>query len=183
MGAVRDGELIRKYLETKDVSHVRVLFERYESQLLGYLIRLLQNRHDAEDALQEAFCKALRALPDYRESNQFKSWIYRIAHNEAMNILRSRGKVELQAEPIESEVSGYANDATVEMIQREDLEQLEQAIAELPDAERRVVIMRMKSGLAFKEIAVIEGCSINTVLGRMHNAKGRLSEKLREVTS
>lgn len=175
MRPVSDAELIQKYLETKDVVHVRTLLERYESQLLGYLIRILNGRHDAEDALQETFCKALRALPKYRESNQFKSWIYRIAHNEAMNVIRARGRVELREQPVEPEATDLANAAT-DLIAREDLDQLEDAITQLPDAERRVVMMRMKSDLAFKEIAKIENCSINTVLGRMHNAKKRLRE-------
>lgn len=173
-----DSELIRKYLETKDVEHLRVLFERYESQLLGYLIRILNHRQDAEDALQEAFCKAIRALPKYQETNQFKAWIHRIAHNEAMNLLRRRQRIQDEPEVLErAEAEG--GDVASQLIQQEDLQLLDRAIEELPDVERRVVMMRLKSDLPFKEIAKIEGCSINTVLGRMHNAKSRLRTKLK----
>lgn len=173
-----DSELIRIYLETKEVEHLRVLFERYESQLLGYLIRILNHRQDAEDALQEAFCKAIRGLPNYKETNQFKAWIHRIAHNEAMNLIRKRGRIREEPEILEN-AEAEGSDVSAQLIRQEDQQLLEQAIARLPEAERRVVLMRLKSDLPFKEIAQIESCSINTVLGRMHNAKTRLRAQLK----
>ncbi|MEM7010088.1 MAG: sigma-70 family RNA polymerase sigma factor [Verrucomicrobiota bacterium] len=173
-----DASLICRFRQDGDTLAIRTLFERYESQLKGYLMRILSSPHDAEDALQEAFCKALKSLSGYRESNRFKSWLFRIAHNEAMNIIRRRGRTELREEPPEPNDS--MDDASTTLMQREDHQALETAIRDLPETERRVVLLRMKSGLTFKEIAELECCSINTVLGRMHNAKKRLRVALVE---
>ncbi|MEM0968362.1 MAG: sigma-70 family RNA polymerase sigma factor [Verrucomicrobiota bacterium] len=172
-----DSDLIGQYRENGEVSALRTLLERYESSLLGFLIKTLRQRQDAEDALQEAFCKAIKGLPTYRDNQQFKSWIFRIARNEAMNVIRKRGKHELRenVEPTAVEESPSAQET---LIRREDAALLERAIARLPEGERRVVIMRLQNNLPFKEIAAIEGCSINTVLGRMHNAKRRLRRQL-----
>ena len=80
-----DAEQLRRYLRTGDPTAAEALFAPYQQPLFNYLRGFLPRHHDAEDALQETYYRALRALPNYREENQFRAWLYRIAHNVAMD--------------------------------------------------------------------------------------------------
>ncbi len=178
-----DKQLVRRFSASEDLEAVQILFGRYESPVFGYLVRLLSNQHDAEDCLQETFSKALQALGRYREQNTFKSWLYRIAHNEAINVIRKRGKAVLSEDPIQLSESADVSDipsVSDRLIEAEERRSLEVAIQKLPELEREVLLLRLKSDLSFKSIAEVTGCPLNTVLGRMHNAKKRLRRFLEE---
>ena len=88
-----ESDLIRLYLRQGEVEAVKELFASYEDGLFRYLWQMLRHQQDSEDALQETFRKALKALPGYREENHFKSWLFRIGHNTALDVIRRRKKV------------------------------------------------------------------------------------------
>ena len=85
-----DSFLIRKYCNESDGDAAIELLKQYERPLYQYIWQMLQQQQDCEDVMQETFRKALRALPDYREENHFKSWLFRIGRNEAVDIIRRR---------------------------------------------------------------------------------------------
>jgi len=178
---VTDAEQIERYLQTGDPAAAEALFTTHQQPLFNYLRTFLPRHHDAEDALQETFYRALRALPNYREKCQFRAWLYRIAHNVAISLLRRDQRQQTQPDfaelpaPLESVWETAAN--------RDDLDHIERAIALLPAAEREVLILRLRSDLPFREIAELTGAPLNTVLGRMHNARHRLKSALIEPAS
>ncbi len=156
---------------------VETLFGRYQDPIYGFLVSMLRESHDAEDVLQETFFKALRGLKNYREQQQFKAWIYRIARNEALTLIRKRSRMTPQEDPYQAAQMTEVDPSVQprEQVEKaEALESLEAALAELPAVEREVVLLRIKADIPFKEIAALMDCSVNTVLGRMHNAKKRL---------
>ncbi|MEM8955255.1 MAG: RNA polymerase sigma factor [Verrucomicrobiota bacterium] len=182
-----EAELIQRFQNDRDLSAAEALLTGYENRLYQYLYRVLGHRQDAEDALSETFGKALRGLEKYEERCQFKSWIFRIAHHEAINVIRRRERVVVQEEPakiLEESGAGGGVGGEARFLERlmtkERLEQLRRAIPRLPVAEREVLLLRMKSELSFKEIAEVTDSPLNTVLGRMHNAKKRLRELILE---
>ena len=132
--------------------------------------------------MQETFRKALRALPDYREENHFKSWLFRIGRNEAIDIIRRRRRTIVAEAP--EGLSGGVEDIVSlpgprELIEeKESVQALMRAIALLPEKEKEVVAMRTQGELSFKEIAKIVGAPIGTVLARMHAAKKKLKSLL-----
>ncbi|MEM7603150.1 MAG: RNA polymerase sigma factor, partial [Verrucomicrobiota bacterium] len=90
---VNENELIQRYLRHGDRQAVSDLFTAYEDLLFRYLWQMLKHQQDSEDALQETIRKALEALPRYREESHFKSWLFRIGHNTALDQIRRRRKV------------------------------------------------------------------------------------------
>ena len=132
--------------------------------------------------MQETFRKALRALTDYREENHFKSWLFRIGRNEAIDIIRRRRRM-IVAEAPEEYLGGVQDTESLpgarELIEeRESVQALMRAIALLPEKEKEVVAMRTQGELPFREIAKIIGAPIGTVLARMHAAKKKLKSLL-----
>ena len=79
---MEDSVLIERFLRSGDLDAAEELLGRYEQELYNYLRQMLRHSQDSEDAMQEAFARALRALPRYREESHFKSWLFRIGHNE-----------------------------------------------------------------------------------------------------
>jgi RNA polymerase sigma-70 factor (ECF subfamily) len=173
---VEDSTLIERFCRGGDLRAAGELLGRYERELYNYLWQMLRHTQDSEDALQETFAKALRALPRYREENHFKSWLFRIGHNEGLNVIRRRKRAgALPEAELELETASAA-DAQVEVAERASA--LHEAIGALPDAERQVVVMRLQSEMPFREIAEVVGAPLGTVLARMHAAKRRLKEML-----
>jgi RNA polymerase sigma-70 factor (ECF subfamily) len=179
---VDDSLLIRKYCSEGDGDAATELLKRYERALYQFIWQMLHQQQDCEDAMQETFRKALRALPDYREENHFKSWLFRIGRNEAVEIIRRRRRTIVAEVPEEYLDEGHDVEllpgARELMEEKERLQALEQAVALLPGKEREVVAMRVQGELSFKEIAQIVGAPIGTVLARMHAAKKRLKPLL-----
>ena len=177
-----DSFLIRKYCNEGDGDAAIELLKQYERPLYQYIWQMLQQQQDCEDVMQETFRKALRALPDYREENHFKSWLFRIGRNEAVDIIRRRRRT-IVAEAPEEYLGGVQDIVSLpgarELIEeRESVQALMRAIALLPEKEKEVVAMRTQGELSFKEIAEIVGAPIGTVLARMHAAKKRLKSLL-----
>jgi len=159
-----------------------MLLRRYEGDVYGYLVRLLGNRHDAEDAAQNTFVGVVRSLSRYRERGTFKSWLFRIAHREGTRVLRRRrrshehlglhGAAALDAMPSD------AATPDCDLISHEDAARVRAALERLPDKEREVVVLRAFSELTFKEIATVTRCPIGTALARMRRATQRLRKWL-----
>lgn len=135
------------------------LMERYEAPLLRYLMRLTGwASEEVEDILQEAFIKAYRNLNDYDSSLKFSAWMYRITHNQAIDVLRRH-----TASPVRFEWSledmarliPAANDTQAEIVTQEKLEALRQAIASLPERYREVLMLRFLEEKSYEEIVDI----------------------------
>lgn len=156
------------------------LYQRYERPLFGYLLRMLGNRQQAEDVFQQTWMKAIKALPHYREQQRFGSWLFGIGHHAAIDEIRKKN-----TQTIDEGASALLEQQLVELdtpetvlLSHETQHRLHNAIARLPVAQKSVVMMRLNGGLSFKEIADLEKCSINTVLGRMHYAIKNLKKML-----
>lgn len=124
------------------------IFRRYHQPLYRFCLAIVGNPEDAQDALQNTMIKVLRALPGEERTIELKPWLYRIAHNEAIDLLRRRR--ETRPLDIEQAAPGYglAEDAAT----RERLRRLLTDLRELPERQRDVLVMRELSGLEFEEI-------------------------------
>jgi RNA polymerase sigma factor (sigma-70 family) len=124
------------------------IFERYHQDLYRYCVAILGNSEDANDAVQNTMLKVLRALPGEKRELKLKPWLYRVAHNEAIDMIRARrGSEEIDAETL------AARGGPVEEVEaRGRLQQLISDIAELPDRQRGALVMREMSGLSYAQI-------------------------------
>jgi len=124
------------------------IFQRYHQSLYRFCLAIVGNPHDAQEALQNTMIKVLRALPGEERQIDLKPWLYRIAHNESIDLLRRRREsTELDVEQI-APGYGLAEDAAA----RERLRRLLADMKELPDRQREVLVMREMAGLNFEEI-------------------------------
>lgn len=131
------------------------IYKRYHQQLYRYCYAILRRDSDAEDALQATMAAALRALPGEMRDVSLRSWLYRVAHNESITLLRGRARTanpeqapEPSRESVEAEYAG-----------RERFGLLLADLGELPERQRGAIVMRELSGLSYEEIGAALECS------------------------
>lgn len=165
-----DIELIERYL-ANDYDAFNILYNRYRRQLYGYLNRLLPGQHSvADDIFQQTWIKVIRRLPDYQDNQKFLAWVMRISHNLAIDHFR-RNKRELLCDDNTEEMlfSSDKMQPWMELDRSELAAALDGCVGKLQPEQREVFLLRQED-VGFKEIAEIQGTSINTALGRMQYA-------------
>jgi RNA polymerase sigma-70 factor (ECF subfamily) len=178
--SVTDEDLVYR-LRAGDLHAGQLLVERYHPPLMRYLQRLAGSEHAAEELHQQTWLSVLEHLEkfDTRSSaGGFKAWLFRIATNKANDLWRSRGREKVATEGLRLVSDEQAPDAGNRLDVTEQHQKLRDAIAQLPDAQKQVLMLRYYSGLKFVEIAETLGCPLNTALGRMHKAVLKLRQLL-----
>lgn len=176
-----DQELVAAALV--DSNAYAPLVRRYQAPLTRYLFRLgAKSRGDVDDILQEVFIKAYRNLNGYDTSLKFSSWIYRIAHNEAITFFKkgSRGPQVARTEDELVAFNEIADDSDLveELDSRMDAQLVRDAIAKLDPKYREVLILRYLEDHSYEEISDILQKPAGTVATLISRAKKRLREIL-----
>lgn len=152
------------------------LVYHYRESVINVVYRMCGDANLAEDAAQEAFIRAWQNLPRYQPRSPFRNWLYRIATNVALDVLRrERDTVDIDDMPLAE--SGLDLEATVEGNER--AAQVRQAVLALAPASRIVLILREYEGLSYKEIAATLDVPVGTVMSRLNYARTQLRETLR----
>lgn len=160
------------------------LVERYQDRLFHSLIPLLKSRDDAQDIAQDAVLQAYQKLDSYRGEAAFYTWLYRIAINTAMSFLRRRRHKTTSIESLRENIGEEPADQHAEagpdvpVIRAEQRELVHNALAELPDDYRIVLILKEFEGLRYDEIAELVDCPLGTVRSRIHRGRLELAERL-----
>jgi RNA polymerase sigma factor (sigma-70 family) len=142
-----DRRLVRRAARG-DKDAFATIFRRYEQDLYRYCVAIVGDRQDAQDALQNTMVKALRALPGERREIELKPWLYRVAHNESIELRRRARPNEPLAEELGPPVASLEETAA----ERVRLRDLLADIAELSERHRGALVMRELGGLDFDEI-------------------------------
>ena len=168
----QDRELIRRYLDgERDAANG--LVGRYQKRLFNVALRMTGNAQDAEDATQTVFLNAFLKLQTYDPRFRFFSWIYRMAVNESLNMLKRRkATVTLEDEPA-IRVSGAAR--TTELQDR-----VGKALMHLKPDDRAVVVLKHFVFFTYEEIADVLEIPVKTVKSRLFTARERLRLTLLE---
>jgi RNA polymerase sigma factor (sigma-70 family) len=149
------------------------IFRRYHQPLYRFCLAIVGNPDDAQEALQNTMAKVLRALPGEEREIELKPWLYRIAHNESIDLLRRRRETsELDVEQV---APGYGLAEDVET--RDRLRRLLDDLRELPERQREVLVMRELSGLEFEEI----GAALDTSGGAARQTLYEARQSLRQM--
>jgi RNA polymerase sigma-70 factor (ECF subfamily) len=157
-----------------DRSAFAQLVDAYQSKLYNATYRITGSPADAMDATQDAFVKAYENLNTFDPSRRFFSWIYRIALNEALNIIdRRRGDSELP-----DEIPGDRDDPEQACEANETSEHIQKALMTLPKDQREVLVLRHFHGLSYEEIGDVVGISEKTVKSRLFTARRSLRAAL-----
>src|SRR5262249_30536338 len=151
---------------------------RYQHRVFGVALRMLGSRAEAEEVAQEAFLRAYRALANFRGEARLGTWLYGIASRLCLNRLASPDRRMARGGAAPSDVPATTPDAAAEVERAELDAALRTAIAELPNEQRLVLVLRDVEGLSYEEIGDALALVPGTVRSRLHRARMQLKEKL-----
>jgi RNA polymerase sigma-70 factor, ECF subfamily len=134
----------------------------------------------AEDATQDAFIRAWVNLPSFQPTAPLRSWLYRIAINAALDVLRRKPEESLEEDQVTMMTDKAASPETA-LIEKERVALVQQAMKSLPEAARSVLVLREYGELSYLEIAKVLDIPIGTVMSRLNYARNRLREILKGV--
>lgn len=171
-----DRDLMKNVL-AGDMKAFECLVDRYKVKLLNLIFRMLGNREESEDILQETFLRVYRERESYDFAYQFSTWIYTIALNLTKNELRKRKRysflgIDLVSNRREFAVETSGNPTSISLF-------LEKAIASLPRKYKSAFLMRDINQLPYERISETLGVPLGTVKSRVNRARGILRKKLK----
>jgi RNA polymerase sigma-70 factor (ECF subfamily) len=151
------------------------LYRRYLDRVYGYSFYLLGDHHDAEDATERTFLAALGAIDHFRdEGATFRSWLFRIAHNQLANALRARSRRRDESLDGVREPAAADDPARLASLAA-DARRLRESVASLSEDRRQVVILRFVDGLTSREIGEVLGRTEGAVRVLQHRALRELA--------
>jgi RNA polymerase sigma-70 factor (ECF subfamily) len=164
-----DEESIIRQCQEGDLLAYRAIYERYEQPLLRTALRVLGQKQDAEDAVQEAFLKLYRSVNNFKRGSKLSTYLFRILLNSCFDILRTRNRAEFADTETEN-LPCYSP--------HESRFNIERAIDELPQQMRICFVLFAVEEFGQEEIAQILDKSLGTVKATIHRAKARLRSLL-----
>ena len=150
------------------------IFRSHHQELYRYCLAIVGDRHDAEDALQATMAAALRSLPGEKREISIRPWLFRVAHNESVSMLRSRRDAEEVGEDL-ADRAAVSQEA--ELATRERLRNLVGDLGALPDRQRSSIVMRELNGLSYGEIGAALSCSEGAARQAVYEARTALRER------
>ncbi len=172
-----------------DMAAFEELVERHKQPLLNYTTRMLRDPTEAEDVAQNAFVRVFSASKSFRFKAHFCSWLYTIARNLCLNELRRRSRH--WASPLEAhqgecerslvyhhEINARCATAAEALIGRELKEQIEEALAELPEPQRTAILLLHEEELSYEQIAVVLDKSVAGTKSLIHRGRQTLKTRL-----
>jgi len=163
--------------QTGDRDSFGELVRCHHSGVVNVVYRLCGSVELAEDAAQDAFIQAWLHLPSFRPGTSLRNWIYRIAVNAALDVIRRDPKTPLLDLETLSTPDSSAGPETV-LLEKERAFAVQQAILSLSEANRSVLTLREYGGLSYQEIAATLNIPLGTVMSRLNYARDRLKELL-----
>jgi RNA polymerase sigma-70 factor (ECF subfamily) len=182
LGALTDIELISASLRGLE-DNFEALVQRYQRPIVGYVYRMLNDYDAALDVSQEVFIKVYKSLDRYSSDYKFSTWLYRIAHNAAIDYIRRNSKKEQSLETEGAEGTYQLQLESPRPTPEDDREksewrtEIESVVKCLPSAYRELIVLRHGEDLSYAEIAEISELPLGTVKNRLFRAR----EMMREI--
>lgn len=188
-----DGALAMDSIEEQCIADYREgrvealgrLIEHTRRPLHAFISKMMEGHADVDEIFQEVWVRAMRNLDRYRH-DRLLSWLFRIAHNLVIDRVRKTARLTSldaaagDATPLLDRLAEPAAGPAAVAEGRDLVERIGAAVAQLPPEQREVFLLRTEGDVPFKEIARIQGVSINTALARMQYAVRKLRSELRE---
>lgn len=175
-----DAQLIKKFQKGDKIAF-ETLLQRHQDALYTFLLRLTGAPDRADDLFQETVLHVLKAMPKYREEGTFHHWLFRIANNVARDTNRRDNvrKKHVTTDDAFVELAVGSNLRPDEETEKRDLmHRVEQVLAQLPEEQRRVFLLRTHADMRFREIAEQEGVSTSTIISQMRYAVAKIKPLL-----
>jgi RNA polymerase sigma-70 factor (ECF subfamily) len=155
----------------------------YSGGLFNYAMALTGNSFEAEDLVQETYVRALEGIGRLGEDSNVKAWLYTILRNIRLNQVRQQRNrpklVELDADENTADlVMETANDPHALYVNKMETKQVREALQQLSEVFREIILLREYEGLSYREIATLLGCPPGTVMSRLARARSKLTSLL-----
>ncbi len=179
----QEAELILRCQQGDQVA-LKEIFERYHPKVYRIAYGVLRQREDALDVVQEVFIKLYRSIKEFKGKSAFYTYLYRLAMNTAIDHSRKLKRSSLVS--LDHQEGFQPADRKEKRpdhltAQKEMEEKVRWAIDQLPQDQRATLIYREIEELSYQEIAEVMGCSIGTVMSRLHYGRKKLQELLKDV--
>ena len=171
-----DEQLMKSYAGGS-MEAFEVLYQRHRAPLYRYLLRLAGNAATANDLYQGTWEKVIKSRAVYQPKAPFRAWLYRVAHNHAMDHFRRNKPV---ADEMPEDLASPAAEPAEQLASDSMQQDLQSAIRELPQEQRDTLMLKLESGLDLQTIADITGVNPETAKSRLRYAVKRLKTMLED---
>jgi RNA polymerase sigma-70 factor (ECF subfamily) len=177
-----ETELISR-CQRGDQEALKGIFEKYQKKVYRIAFGVVRQREEALDIVQEVFIKLFRSIKNFKGRSQFYTYLYRMTMNTAIDHARKTGKQPMSS--LDEEGSFEPSDELEKgperiLLQKELEERVKLAMEKLPPEQRAAIIFKDVEGLSYQEMAEAMGCSIGTVMSRLHYGRKRMQELLKD---
>ncbi len=183
LAALADGELVQTAIAGREASFEE-LVRRYQRPIAAYVYRMVGDYDSALDLTQEVFIKVYNSLARYRSEFKFSTWIYKIAHNAAIDHIR---RFAVREQVLTTGFDGERREVSIESrrltpeqeSEREERRsEIESVVQLLPAAYRELIVLRHSHDLSYDEIAEVTGLPLGTVKNRLFRAREAMRDLL-----
>ena len=188
-----DDKTLVARVQEGDERAFRTLFDRYHRRAYAVAYGVVKNKQDAMDIVQDGFVKVHRHIGKFQGSSSFYTWLYRIIMNLAIDHVRRRknAKGVEYDDRVGREADEIAGDGTLlprildanpgkTVIRRELLAKIQEALEELPEYHRAVIVLREIEGLSYEEMSQVLGVPKGTIMSRLFHARKKMQATLSE---
>jgi len=166
-----------------DQEALKEIFDKYHKKVYRIAYGVVRHREEALDIVQEVFIKLFRSIKNFKGKSHFYTYLYRMVMNTAIDHARKTGKQFISS--LDDEGSFEPSDELEKgperiLLQKELEERVKGAMEKLPAEQRAALIFRDVEGLSYQEMAEAMGCSIGTVMSRLHYGRKRIQELLKD---
>ncbi|MBI2430021.1 MAG: sigma-70 family RNA polymerase sigma factor [Ignavibacteriales bacterium] len=174
-----DQDIIRRVLAGEQKAYAE-LIDRHKEKAMTFAVRMLKNRFDAEEALQDAFIRAFKALPGFEWKSSFSTWFYRIVFNVCSTALGKKGDttfISIQDESddrLSLEIPSTDDEPDVEFDQKEFSAIIRQEIEKMDAGYSAILTMFFLQEMSYEEIMSVTGLPLGTVKNRLFRARTQL---------
>jgi RNA polymerase sigma-70 factor (ECF subfamily) len=172
-----DEELMQRYRDG-DAQAFDDLYGRYRGPVYRYVTRLLGAGHDIDGIVQDCWLRVIHRRDSWTPGSPFRAWLFRIAHNRAVDVLRSCARSPVDAAANVSELPDRRHAVEQWQFIRDCIERLLRLLAELPAAQRNAFLLKEEAGLSLQDIAEVSKVGRETVKSRLRYAVGALRRGL-----
>ncbi len=180
--SIESDEILIARVKKGDCEAFNPLVERYKMPLYKILYRMVHNRDDTEDLIEEAFIKAYRAISSFDIERSFYAWICRIAVNNAINYIKKERRGQVQSiGMVECRLVAKKGNPVVMTREKMLKERIGAALAGLPEEFRMILVLRVDEEYSYEEISNILKIPKGTVMSRLARARQKLKKLFKEL--
>lgn len=182
MNVISDGEIIQQFKDPKKREWVfHELVTKYQERLYWHCRKIVIVHEDADDALQNTFIKVWSSLPTFRADSALYTWLYRIATNESLSLLKQKNKHQSH-KSMDEYVSGLSEQLTADVyFDGDEIEKkLQSAILKLPNKQRLVFNMKYYDEIKYDDMSVILETSVGALKASYHHAVKKIENFMKE---